>query len=67
MSAGDEVFRRIQSAARAAGAKTGMGALTQEYLTRHTLESFLDRLTRTAHAEDFVHDFGLWGSDGDCR
>lgn len=59
MSAGDEVFRRIQFAARSAAAKTGTGAPTQEYLIRHTLESFLDRLTRTAHAEDFVLKGGI--------
>ncbi len=59
MSAGDEVFRRIQSAARSAAAKIGTGAPTQEYLIRHTLESFLDRLTRTAHAQDFVLKGGI--------
>ena len=59
MSVGDEVFRRIQSAARSAAAKAGTGAPTQEYLIRHTLESFLDRLTRTAHAEDFVLKGGI--------
>jgi len=57
--AGDEVFRRIQSAARSTSAKSGTGAPTQEYLIRHTLESFLDRLTRTAHAEDFVLKGGI--------
>ncbi|MEW1988099.1 nucleotidyl transferase AbiEii/AbiGii toxin family protein [Brevibacterium casei] len=59
MSTGDEVFRRIQSAARAAGTKVGTGAPTQEYLIRHTLESFLDRFSRTAHAEDFVLKGGI--------
>lgn len=59
MSTGDEAFRRIQSTARSAAAKTGMGAPTQEYLIRHTLESFLDRLTRTDHAEDFVLKGGI--------
>lgn len=59
MSVGDEVFRRLQSAARSAAAKAGTGAPTQEYLIRHTLESFLDRLTRTAHAEDFVLKGGI--------
>ncbi|MFT3875327.1 MAG: nucleotidyl transferase AbiEii/AbiGii toxin family protein [Propioniciclava sp.] len=59
MSVGDEVFRRIQSAARSAAAKAGTGAPTQEYLIRHTLESFLDRLTHTAHAEDFVLKGGI--------
>lgn len=59
MSVGDEVFRRIQSAARSAATRTGTGAPTQEYLIRHMLESFLDRLTRTAHAEDFVLKGGI--------
>jgi hypothetical protein len=59
VSTGDEVFRRIQSAARSAAAEAGTGAPTQEYLIRHTLESFLDRLTRTAHAEDFVLKGGI--------
>ncbi|MFT3861140.1 nucleotidyl transferase AbiEii/AbiGii toxin family protein [Micropruina sp.] len=59
MSVGDEVFRRLQSAARSAAAKAGTGAPTQEYLIRHTLESFLDRLARTAHAEDFLLKGGI--------
>lgn len=54
MSDGDAVFRRIQSIARSAAASDGTGAPTQEYLIRHTLESFLDRLTRSSHAGDFV-------------
>jgi hypothetical protein len=59
VSSGDAVFRRIQSLARSTAAKCGTGAPTQEYLTRHTLESFLDRLTRTSHAEDFVLKGGI--------
>ena len=59
MSSGDAVFRRIQSAARSTAAKSGNGAPTQEYLIRHTLESFLDRLTRTSHAGDFVLKGGI--------
>lgn len=51
MTSGDAVFRQIQAAARSAAATSGAGTPTQEYLIRHTLESFLDRLTRTAHAE----------------
>lgn len=57
MSTGDEVFRRLQSAARSAAAQGG--APTQEFLIRHTLESFLDRLTRTLHAHDFVLKGGI--------
>jgi hypothetical protein len=34
-------------------------APTQEYLTRHALESFLDRLTRTDHGADFVLKGGI--------
>ena len=60
MSSGDAVFRRIQSLARSsAKANTATGAPTQEYLIRHTLESFLDRLTRTSHAGDFVLKGGI--------
>ncbi|CAN5717902.1 hypothetical protein BH10ACT9_BH10ACT9_43710 [soil metagenome] len=53
MSTGD-TFRQIQSLARSTAAKSGSTAPTQEYLIRHALESFLDRLTRTPHAGDFV-------------
>jgi hypothetical protein len=59
MNSGDVVFRRIQSLARSAAAKSGTGAPTQEYLIRHNLESFLDRLTRTSHAGDFVLKGGV--------
>jgi hypothetical protein len=59
VSSGDAVFRRLQAAARSAAANSGTGAPTQEYLIRHTLESFLDRLTRTSHAGDFVLKAGI--------
>jgi Nucleotidyl transferase AbiEii toxin, Type IV TA system len=59
VSSGDEIFRRIQSVARAAPAYSGTGAQTQECLIRHTLESFLDRLTRTSHADHFVLKGGV--------
>lgn len=59
MSVGDQVFRRLQSAARSTAVRNAAPAPTQEYLIRHTLESFLDRLTRTAHAEDFVLKGGI--------
>lgn len=59
--AGEAVFRRIQAVARSTAAKSGAGAPTQAYLVRHTLESFLDRLTRTrtSHAADFVLKVGV--------
>ena len=59
MSTGDVVFRQIQAIARSTATKGGTGAPTQEYLIRHTLESFLDRLTRTSHAGDFVLKGGV--------
>jgi hypothetical protein len=59
VSSGDAAFRRIQSVARSTAAKSGTSAPTQEYLIRHTLESFLDRLTRTSHAGDFVLKGGI--------
>jgi len=59
VSTGEVVFSRIQAIARSTAAKSGTGAPTQEYLIRHTLESFLDRLTRTPHAGDFVLKGGV--------
>lgn len=55
----DEIYRQIQSTARSDGAKYGKPVATQEYLTRHALESFLDRLVRTGHASDFVLKGGI--------
>lgn len=59
MTTGDEIFRAVQAIARSTAAKTGVPAPTQELLTRHVLESFLDRLTRTVHADDFVLKGGV--------
>lgn len=56
MTSGDAVFRQIQAVARSAAAAS---TPTQEYLIRHTLESFLDRLTRTPHTDDFVLKGGI--------
>ncbi len=49
MTTGDEVFQQIQRLARSVADKEGRPAPTAEYLTRHALESFLDRLSRTEH------------------
>lgn len=59
MTAGDAVFRAVQKLARATAAESGTRAPTQEYLIRHTLESFVDRLSRTAHAEAFILKGGV--------
>ncbi|MDQ1074197.1 MULTISPECIES: nucleotidyl transferase AbiEii/AbiGii toxin family protein [Microbacterium] len=55
---GVKTFRTIQALARS-GAANGAPVATQEYLLRHALESFLARLARTPHAEDFVLKGGL--------
>jgi hypothetical protein len=59
MTTGGAAFREIQAAARSTAAKSGGNAPTQEYLIRHTLESFLDRLTRTTHHGHFVLKGGV--------
>lgn len=59
MTTGEAAFREIQAAARSTAAKSGGNAPTQEYLIRHTLESFLDRLTRTSHRGHFVLKGGV--------
>ncbi|UYM06327.1 nucleotidyl transferase AbiEii/AbiGii toxin family protein [Solicola gregarius] len=59
MTDGDRVFRQIQNRARSDGAREGRPTPTAEYLTRHALESFLDRLTRTEHATKFVLKGGI--------
>lgn len=59
MTSGEDVFRQIQNKARSDAAKTGQPTPTAEYLTRHALESFLERLTRTPHKDDFVLKGGI--------
>ena len=59
MTTGDEIFRRLQAAARSTAARSGGAPPTQEYLIRHLLESFLDRLTHTTHATEFVLKGGI--------
>lgn len=55
----EDVYRLLQRAARDEASKTGQSVATQDYLTRHALESFLDRLNRTPRARDFVLKGGL--------
>ena len=59
MTGGEQTFRALQAAARSTAARTAIPAPTQEYLTRHLLESFLDRLGRTSHADGFVLKGGI--------
>ena len=53
-----EIYRRLQAASRGAERSGGLVS-TQDFLTRHALESFLDRLTRTPHGDDFVLKGGV--------
>lgn len=59
MSTGDDIYRAIQSKARSDAASSSKPTPTAEYLTRHALESFLFRLTRTEHADSFVLKGGI--------
>lgn len=59
MTTGDEVFKQLQRRARSVAGRSGEPAPTAEYLTRHALESFLDRLTQTEHADDFILKGGI--------
>lgn len=59
MTLGEDVFHQLQRIAHAAGSEAAKPAPTGEYLTRHGLESFLDRLARTPHAQDFVLKGGI--------
>lgn len=59
MTRGEEVFTVLQSKARSTASRTGGPAPTQEYLVRHLLESFLDRLVRSEHGDDFVLKGGI--------
>jgi len=56
---GEEIVNQIQKRARTDGAEARKPPPTAEYLTRHGLESFLERLTRTEHREDFVLKGGI--------
>jgi len=53
-----EVLRRLQRQAQASR-KTDAPVTTGELVTRHALESFLDRLQRTPHGKDFVLKGGI--------
>lgn len=59
MTRGDQIFNQIQKKARTDGVEARRQPPTAEYLTRHALESFLDRLTQTGHGKDFVLKGGI--------
>ena len=56
---GDEVFRQIQTAGPLHRRHRRAARPHRRASTRHALESFLDRLTRTPHADDFVLKGGI--------
>lgn len=43
-----KIFRQLRAAAQETAEQDGRSASTQAFLVRHALESFLDRLNRTA-------------------
>lgn len=53
------IYHQIQAAAKSASKTSGRPVGTQEYLVRHALESFLDRLNQTPHGDDFVLKGGI--------
>lgn len=53
------IYRAIQGQARSEQTKTGKPVDTSKLFTRHLLESFLDRLARSEHADDFVLKGGV--------
>ncbi|MBZ8176598.1 hypothetical protein GSS88_02135 [Corynebacterium sp. 3HC-13] len=54
MTEGQDIYKALQIKARTVAKRTGDPTPTQEYLVRHLLESFLDRLSRSEHGQDFV-------------
>lgn len=67
MTSSADIYRAIQAKARSDAARTGKPAATGEYLTRHALESFLFRVTQTAHADAFVLKGGILLTAYDVR
>lgn len=59
MTAGQDIFKELQKRARSHSAKSGRPVPTAEYVTRHGLESFLARLAKTEHADDFILKGGI--------
>lgn len=59
MTSSIAIYRTIQGRARAEQARTGRPVDTSKLFTRHLLESFLDRLTKTEHSSDFVLKGGI--------
>ena len=53
------IYRAIQGQAKSEQARTGRPFDTSKLFTRHLLESFLDRLTKTEHSSDFVLKGGI--------
>ena len=58
MTASD-IYKQLQRAARSEADKKGVAPNVHAYLLRHALESFLFRLSRTPHDDDFVLKGGL--------
>jgi hypothetical protein len=59
MTTSEQVYRLIQRQTRNAARADGTRPNVEEQFTRHALESFLERLTRTRHADSFVLKGGV--------
>lgn len=59
MTSPEEVYRTIQRATRSTARERGIRPNVEENLTRHAMECFLDRLSRTNHADAFVLKGGV--------
>ncbi|MFZ1412352.1 MAG: nucleotidyl transferase AbiEii/AbiGii toxin family protein [Micropruina sp.] len=59
MTRSEQVYRELARLARQDARASEEPIAFAEYLTRHFLESFLHRLTKTAHAHDFVLKGGI--------
>ncbi|CAN5287983.1 nucleotidyl transferase AbiEii/AbiGii toxin family protein [soil metagenome] len=59
MTRGEEILRRARALARGNDLSTAFAGSTDDYLTRHALESFLDRLANSRYRELFILKGGL--------
>ncbi len=57
MTSGEQAYRALARLAHHDLRPNGRPASFAEYLTRHFLESFLHRLTQSAHADAGLNDF----------
>lgn len=67
MTTGDQALNQLKALARSGATNSGGEIVTQEYLARHVLESFLERLSKSPFAESFVIKGGVLLAAYDVR